>query len=830
MRLLPLNLQLSIHTLPPLRYPFVVRCRKVINRMKRILHLVVSWPKTIVFIILLCSIPFVYAFFQKSYLNHVGLYFEEDDPSLVAYKNFQKTYGNEEMALIAIHGDNIFSQRGLDTIRAISNLAKNSAGVERVFSLTEATDAVGEDDAIRFESFIPEGDLSKEDIKRIKKRVLTHETVSKTFISPDGKTTAVFLELEVIASDEYKGELLTRIQEKAEKIAGKDFQLYFAGIPFVEYAITYQTQKDDLKFTPLAIAAIFLMTFLFFREVSMVSLCLFNILIVLAWSVGLFVLTGHRFMMITVVMPPILLAIAVADTVHIISHFKAHRKKEGQDLSTAVYETIRELWLPCLFTSLTTGIGFLSFMTATIGPVRTLGLYTFIGVVIAYFMSIVLLPPILLLYQRYLGDRFQKDPVKSPSENQKDPVERTIRAIGEFTIRHYLLISVVFLGIMGLALTGAMKIYYETNFVNFLSKSSRLRRDMQFIEKHLYGTVPLALLIRAKSPRNDFTHPESLQLIDEIQNKIEKKYKDEYASFFSIADYFKSLHRAFNGGDDNFYKLPDNPDDVLDYYEFGEVETIDRIVSPDKMEARISFSAYIGPTAEGGEFDTFLKNIAEEMLDNKFDYYYTGLGSLYVAMDRNLRTSQMRSFSAASIIIFFMMWVVCKNLKLTLISMLPNLFPIVCTFGLMGFFGIPLDVSTIMIASVTIGIAVDDTIHFIVWYRRNIESGMTIESALRKTYRDTGKPIFITSIVLMIAFFVFISGSVQPVIAFGILAGFAMLFALVGDFFLLPAIILVFKVDFRKKGARAGNRLVFKESGYGPVNPEPSLSFESKNE
>ena len=151
----------------------------------------------------------------------------------------------------------------------------------------------------------------------------------------------------------------------------------------------------------------------------------------------------------------------------------------------------------------------------------------------------------------------------------------------------------------------------------------------------------------------------------------------------------------------------------------------------------------------------------------------------------------------AFIIIFFMMFFVCKTIKLTIISMVPNLFPIFLTLGIMGWFNIPLDVSTIMIASVTLGIAVDDTIHYLVWFRRNISSGMDTKPALVKALRDVGKPIVITSVVLLFGFIVLLTGSIKPTQTFGALTALAMLLALVGDLFLLPMLILIFKPEIK---------------------------------
>lgn len=754
--------------------------------MNRLIHIVAHRPKTVLVFVLLVSIPFGFDFFQKSFFNHVTLYFDQDDPSMSAYKRFQDTYGNEETALIALQADDLFNNKTLDIIRKISNLAKTTPGVQRVFSLTEARRAIGRGDTVEFAPIVPQGMLDRTAIETARRHAMQHEILSRTLLSGDGTTTAILLELAPIASAEEKGKLLNRIAVQARKIAGSEITLHFSGTPFVEFEINHLTQRDDRVFTPVTLLVLFVLSTVFLRKLSLSVLCLLNIVCILAWAVGFYVLTGNSFNMVTVVMPPILLAIAVADGIHILSHFAYLHHESGTPRLTAAVQTTKKLWFPCLFTSLTTGAGFLSFLTTAIGPVRTLGLYTFIGVLIAFAITIIVLPALLIAVPLKPG---QPGTGAAPASG----LTRLMAWFGKTTVRHYRPLALFFTVVIIVALAGALQIRYETNFANHLHESNPTKQGIRFIEKHLFGTVPVVLLIRANSPENDFTHPQSLRRIEAIQADLQERFKGNYTSFFSIADYMKEIHRAFNQGDNQFYAIPEKQINILDYYEIAESGTLDRIISPDRMEARISFSAYLGPIDRSKQLERYLRSSVRKITGSEFAYELTGSSALYTAMDGNLRRSQARSFTSAGIIIFAMMFFICRNFKLAIISMLVNLFPIICTFGLMGFCNIPLDVSTIMIASVTIGIAVDDTIHFIVWYRRNAGSGLDARPALLKTFQDTGKPILITSVLLSTCFFIFLTGSVKPVQAFGMLAGLAMLFALIGDLVMLPSLILLLK-------------------------------------
>jgi predicted RND superfamily exporter protein len=311
------------------------------------------------------------------------------------------------------------------------------------------------------------------------------------------------------------------------------------------------------------------------------------------------------------------------------------------------------------------------------------------------------------------------------------------------------------------------------------------------IEKHFGGTIPFVMLIKSKTG-NDFSHPEAALMIDTIQTDLLREIR-QFTGVFSIADYLKEFNKAFNGNDPSFYTIPENQTDIADAYELGDPEVLDRIIASDHKEVCMVFRSIWDSNEAAYKMNDHVETYMKSKLGNGYSYEHTGLSSLYLAMDKHIQESQLKSFLLAFIIIFFMMLFVCRNFKLSVISMIPNLFPIAVTLGIMGWFNIPLDVATTMIASVTIGIAVDDTIHFIAWLRRNYFRSHDVKAAIVQTFTDVGKPICITSLILFSGFFVLILGSVLPTKAFGVLTAFSMFFALLGDLFVLPALILIFK-------------------------------------
>lgn len=768
--------------------------------MKKIADYIIARYKLVLVIVIILSVPFAYYFARQKFHNHVDIYFDADDPDLLFYKRFQKVYGNEELGVIVFKSDDIFTAKNLHVVREISKKLRAIDGIQRVFSLTETKEPVGRNDTIAFENIIPDGDFSTMDLARVKKRALANKTIGGNIISADGKTTAILFELVPISDNEQKRRILLSAMESARAIAGSDVNLRFAGVPIVEVEMNVLSRKDFISFTPLTFILIFIVVWMLLKKVSLSVLCQVNLLACLVWGIGIFSLAGETFNIVTTVMAPMLLAISVADSIHILAHFREMYELNGGDHTAAVHNTVRNVWLPCLFTSLTTMAGFASFATSSIRPVRVMGVFTSIGVGCAFLLTMIFIPSVLMFFR----DRMRLDAPKAkidlpPSEvsAKEDFFARSIRVICDFTTDHHRMLMALLVIIFIFSIYGMFRLKFETNTMNYLPASNPIRQDITFIEENMGGTIPFVMLFQAKNPQKDFTHPESLKLLDKIQTDL-RAAVPQFSHAFSLVDYFKEVHKAFNNDNEAFRIIPDSRTDILDYYELGEADVLDRIVSPERKEARISFLSKWDTNETAQRIHNYIVDYMAKTLGNDFSYKITGLSSMYLNMEFKLKASQRQSFIGALCIIFLMMFMVCRKFFLAVVAMIPNILPIAMTMGLMGWLGIPLDVSTIMIASVTLGIAVDDTIHIITWYTRNMAIAKSRKEALLKTFRDVGKPVVITSVVLFMGFFVLILGTIKPTQAFGVLTAFAMLFALIGDIIFLPALLIFFKPSVAK--------------------------------
>ncbi len=765
--------------------------------MDRWIERLLAHYKTVLAVIVILTIPFGYYYSKQTYFNHINVYFPEGDPEIDYYEAFQDRFGNDEVAAVVFRAENIFTEKNIQLIRRLTDAIKPFDGVQRVTSLTETEVARGSEDTVDFQKLIPvDMAFTAENLAAVRNEAVSHPMIADALISKDATTTAIVIELSPISSNEAKHDLLNSIRNKLESIAAGAVKLHYSGGAYLEVEISDLTHKDNQSFTPITFFIIIAVVYFMLRNLTLSILGQLNIVIILIWGVGLLIMCGESINSVTVVIAPILLAISISDSIHILSYYSECYRANGHDHLSAVKDAIRDLWYPCLFTSLTTFAGYLSFVTATVRPVITVGIFTSIGVLIAYAMTMLFAPSLLMAF-RSIVQKTLSTRKPERTHDGKDRLSHVITLIGNSVTAHPGYICLLFLLLTVVATWGVKDLQFETDFVSYLKDSNTIKKDIRFIEDNIRGTVPVELVIRAASPEYDFTYPESLKKLEQVQKSLMEYGEGHFTSTFSVADYIKEMHGAFTGGTSASAAVPHRQDEITDYYELGDTAIFKRCVSADRMEARVTVSSKFGSTKSSERFTRFLDSDIRPLLGDRYKLHFTGMSALYITMDRNLKYSQTWSFVSALAVITLMMFFVCRNVKLTVISLIPNLFPIFVTFGIMGWFNIPLDAATIMIASITIGLAVDDTIHFITWFRRSREAGLDTRESVLQTFRDAGKPIVMTSVVLCLSYLVLVLGSVKPIVAFGALASLAMFFALLGDLFILPALLLIFKPDIR---------------------------------
>lgn len=542
----------------------------------------------------------------------------------------------------------------------------------------------------------------------------------------------------------------------------------------------------------LIIAALWLL----FRSLSAVVWPLVIVVISFLWVVGLVGWSGMVMTMMVNIIVFLILAVGVADAIHIISGYLFFREL-GQDHRQSIRSVFKKSGLACFLTSVTTSIGLLSLTFVPIVPIRSFGIAAALGVMIAFLLTVFILPLMLDLWP----------PVKKTRTTlaaQPSWVQRWLQRVEHIGFTHPKKVVGVFAAFAMAFIVGGTSVKVDSNMVEVLPPDSLLRKSFQLVDEHMGGSQTMEMVIDA-GRADAFKDPDMLNRLAQIQTYLETTYPALVGSTNSLVNVTKDAFRALNNDDPAYFVIPQSPR-VLEQtlFMFNNASPKDRrqLVSDDYRKARLTIrlknagSYEYVPMIEGAEAE--MARILADMNTRypALDVRLTGGMSLMIRLIDYVSWSQIQSFGLALVVISLLLLWVFGSIKIGLVAMFPNLLPIITVFGLMGYMGVSLDTDTLLIAPIIIGIAIDDTIHFLTHYRAGMIAGKPMETSIRYTIREAGQAITFTSIVLSLGFMVFLLSSHVALQNFGMLSAVAIMVALITDLLLLPALCVLFSADF----------------------------------
>ena len=488
---------------------------------------------------------------------------------------------------------------------------------------------------------------------------------------------------------------------------------------------------------------------------------------------------------------------AIADVVHVLSGYLFFHQ-QGKQHSEVMRSVFSKTALACLLTSITTAIGVFSLFFIKLRVIQTMGLLSGIGVMFAFLLTIFLLPVLLNWF-----------PPRPPKSNEKPKVTLLLRVVKhllngiERVSTEYPKGVIVLFAAAGLLLIlGIARIEIDTVFSEYYPPESPVRKTINLIDEQFLGTGNMEILLETET-EGVFRDPEMLFALEEVKQWIETSYPKLVTHNWTLNNQLKQTHRKLNENREEYYTVPDNPQlvsQLLVLIEGGDYENLERLVSLDYANARMSISLKTIGSKKSVELLKVVQPGIEKILSPLKERYpelkvtLTGGVGAWARVFDAISWSQVYSFGLAFLIISLIMFGIFGSLKLGLVAILPNTFPMLTVFGLMGWLDFNLDITTLMTAPIIIGIAVDDTIHFITHYRLSLLKGASISEAIHSTLHEVGQAIIFTTLILMSIFLFFIPVSHVGVSRFSILAVIAVFSALLADLFLLPALCRVLRV------------------------------------
>jgi len=750
---------------------------------KKYLYFFPDHPVMVIVIVGLISLLALCPLRYLEFSNALEDWFPASKEYLEKYNDFLDHFGSDARIIIIYRDDDLFSREGIETNRDLTSRLHAHPNVSDVMSLTgiNMPRMVGTIPVL-MPLLIP-GDENNDQWKEL---ILRQQICIDNIISKDGKATGITLilkETEVPASYE----TLEDVREvlKLDEFRFKDYYLV-GSIPFT-YAMNQLVRKETLKFFVLCFMILCALLIIRFRNVWLALFPVITALVTVIWSMSLFSVVGSRINMVTGIVPVILFIVCLATSVHILVRF-VRKISSNSDKMEAIRVTSWELFRPCLFSNLTTMAAFGAFVFIDLIPIRTFGIFTMTGTAISFILNFSLLPALLIFSKRPSGTRvFSMDSNSFP------------RQLTAWVLKYRRYILVTSLVIFSLAVIGISRLSVETDQLTYLKKTHPERKANELAREWFDGIFPVELVITGETAGRWQTK-EMIARLERIENELTgireiEVWHSAVILLRGIAGLLKLPADDYNGV---YHVLTSFPDTAG-----GSQNFLRMYLTPAAEKARISIRTKWMTNKEferlAEKLDSILIPMAGQL---NFSYTITGVMPVYLNIYDRLRVSQSLSILISFVLIFIMILILFRKLLYAATGILPNILPILTTLGIMGWSGVEIDVGTVLIAAISLGIAIDDTIHFLNEYQ--LCSGKNKEYTARfvRVYSKMGEPIILTSVLVCLGFIVMVFSSYLPIVYFGIFVSLNIVFALMYDLLLIPAIISttgVFNRSDRKK-------------------------------
>ncbi len=691
----------------------------------------------------------------------------EDLPANRRYEAFKAVFGCDEIIRVVIRaGGDVLAPATFEKIRILARRASQIEGVRRVVSLPGIKADID-----------PRNQWS---MRRFAAMIAPAALFKRNLISDDRRTTALTL----VIKDGADREQIIDAVDAIITTADPHLRLYQIGMPLVSRALARYTRQDFLRLPPLTFVMVAGMLLLIFRRLSGVLLPLACITLTLIWTFGLMALLGFPISMLLMIVPVFLIAVGTAYCLHIVS---AYLQAAGRTASPveAARQTFGRVTLPVVLAVTTTVIGLASLLVNRITAIREFALFSCFGMLSLLIIVLTFLPAALSLLPA------PARPAAAPAAVKPGRLDRLLDRIADINLNHQK-ISLPLMGlIVAFCAAGMLRLQVQTNPVAFFKADTPISRHFHDIYRDLSGSFPVN--VSMQSPEEDyFEDPRHVADIARLQQFLETlPGVDKTLSF---ADYMKLVNYVINGYKPEYYTLPRERFEVgmiMNNYKtlLGE-DMFTRFMGPAYNRANIVLLTHIASSRRFLENrDRILAHVAAHF-SRDLDWDVTGFGMVISESSHHLTSGQLKSLSLTMVLVFGVMFLLFLSWKVGLIAIVPNLFPIVISFGLMGWLGIDLSMFTALIASIAIGLAVDDTIHYLVHFNREFQRDLDTRRALRATIASIGRPIVYTTVCICIGFFILTLSSFKPTAILGFLLVVTMVAALAGDLILLPSLML----------------------------------------
>ncbi|MBU2515201.1 MMPL family transporter [bacterium] len=776
-------------------------------------------------------------------------WFRTDDSTVVVFNKFRDSFGSDDAIYIvykAKDGD-VFSEASLTAVRdlqdkltslsleAIDNNESLLSHIIEIKSLINVSYMQVEGDTLISRDFVGDDNPDTEKTReKLRQEALSHKDYPLFYLSKDTQYGGIFIrtdfgttpyeatmgenpepyEMELDTVPETTEEAFTVPKYKTTEMA--EYAVFTEEI----YDIINQPEFSDvLEFYPvgnpiimkffndvlnielsiiLMITLVLMLSALYylFRSFSAVIWPISIVILAIILTLGIVSWIGMTMSMMISVLIMLILVVGIADSIHILSGYQFFRRKQ-YDHDSALRAVMKKSGFACMLTSVTTSSGLLAMIFVPIPPIAKFGISAAIGVLLAFILTVTLLPLLLDIWQpisKKQALRIEKN------ETKKSLTQRFLEKLEPYAYGYPRLMVVIFLVIGGVSIYGMTKIKVNSNMIELIREGNPVRLSQTIVDAVMGGTQSMEITLDM-GEEDGLKDPAVLNAIDKIQQYLKEEQPEFVVRTDSLVNVVKNSYQVLNQNRPEMYIIPQEKktlQQTLFLFDMANPDDRKLLVTDDYAQGRISIRLKNYGSIEYLPFFEAVQKKAEEIFSPLKQQYpdmevdITGGLALMMQLVDYMSWSQVQSFGLALIVITIMLLFVFGSPKIGLMGMIPNIFPVVTTFGVMGFFDISLDADTLIIAPIVIGIAVDDTIHFLTHFRTELLETDNVITAIVNSIREVGQAICFSTVILVLGFLALVFSSHLGMAHFGYLTAVAFISALLADLLLLPSLCVLF--------------------------------------
>jgi predicted RND superfamily exporter protein len=710
-------------------------------------------------------------------------FFPQDDTDLDYFLEYRKTFENDnDYVLISIgNKQGIFDTTFLQKAHRFTKELEQLEHVEKILSPTTLKTPI-------FNSFgfIEVPLLHIRNIEKLQQdsiRINASKEYTKTFFSSDFKSICIVVHNSQIITKKASDELLDNLELTLNKYNFEE--VHYAGK--IRGQKTYLTKMRFELILFLSISLVLIVTFLYFSFKSLYGIIvpLLTVFIAITGVLGIMQISGKSLDVMSTLLPTILFVVGMSDAVHILNRY-IEELRSGKNKTSAIKVTFKEVGLATFFTSLTTAVGFFTLMMVPIKPMQDFGIYSAIGVLLAFVIAILFLPATLTLLPK---------PKIATKNSAKVFWNAFLSKSFIYMIRNQRKIVIAYAAILVISIIGIIQLQVDYKLLEDLSEDNPLQQDFRFFENNYSGIRPFEMAITTKDSSNIFNYETMLEL-----EKIEKHLYSNYEAGFILSPVavIKSMNKATHSGSSNYYKIPENESKYnalrKKMKRLNLKDKLKTIVTADNLTCRFTGKMDDVGSMKVKQINTEFEQFYQAEINTQLiEYKMTGTALLIDKNNEFLAMNMITGLAIAFLLIALLIGFIFKSIRMALLSIIPNVIPLAIIGGIMGFLGTTINMSSSIIFTIAFGIAVDDTIHFLSKFKIEGSKGKSLIYSLKRTYITTGKAIILTTLILCGGFISLVFSDFKSTFLIGTYVGLILFVAVITDLLLLPVLLLMLK-------------------------------------